>query len=223
MKYILFVIFMLAFFERSSAAGPPGIDSTKLDRRLMARLDTIYNEDQGGRFKLIQAMQRRASAEEMDRLHKAVAEMDQKNVAEISSILAQYGWPGVEKVGYKGCETIFLVIQHADVAIQEKYLPMFRAAAKKGDIPVENLAILEDRMAMKQGKDQIYGSQVININGKRLIYPIENPDNLDHRRKSLGLSSMSDYLRGLNIQWDLDAYKKDLPEIRNTVKQIDFN
>ena len=35
---------MLAFFERSSAAGPPGIDSTKLDRHLMARLDTIYNK-----------------------------------------------------------------------------------------------------------------------------------------------------------------------------------
>jgi hypothetical protein len=51
-----------------------------------------------------------------------------------------------------------MVIQHADLPMQERYLPMIRKAERDGEILSSNLAIMEDRIAMRHGEKQIYGS-----------------------------------------------------------------
>ena len=92
---------------------------------------------------------------------------------------------------------------------------MMKDAVNKGNANAGSLALLEDWIALREGRKQIYGSQIgTNITTKKqYVLPLEDPDNVDIRRKKVGLNSLSDYVKSFDIIWDLEKYKKDLPEI----------
>ena len=90
-----------------------------------------------------------------------------------------------------------------------------REAVKKGNANPGNLAYLEDRVALREGRRQIYGSQSSKnkTTNKLYISPMIDPDNVDKRRAEVGLGTMAEYAAKMNIEWNLEAYKKELPEI----------
>ena len=135
-------------------------------------------------------------------------------------ILDKYGWLGAEVIGEKGNGTLFKVIQHSNQATQEKYLPMMRESVKNGKAWSGNLALLEDRVALGQGKRQIYGSHIgfDNECNLKFLLPLEDPDNVDMRRASVGLGPLADYSNLWGIKWDKEEYKKDLPRIDEKFK-----
>jgi hypothetical protein len=115
----------------------------------------------------------------------------------------------------QGSQALFLVIQHADLPTQRKYLPMIRKAEQKGEILSSNLAILEDRINMREGNPQQYGSQAFTDkqSGKLYFYPIADLNHLEERRKRMGLVPMAEYAKLMNLEWSPEQYKKMLPEI----------
>jgi hypothetical protein len=123
---------------------------------------------------------------------------------------------GKDVVGAQANQTLFLVIQHSDLKYQQKYLPMMREAVKKGNAKASSLALLEDRVALREGRKQIYGSQTsMNTTTRKInISPMIDPDNVDKRRAEAGLGTMAEYAAKLGIVWDLETYKKELPEIQ---------
>jgi hypothetical protein len=135
---------------------------------------------------------------------------DSLNLIKVEKILNNDGWQGPQDVGMNASLALFLVIQHAGLSKQEKYLPVVQNAVKDGKTLSSNLAILEDRIATRQSKKQIYGSQgfTYKVTGARDVYPIIDPDHLDERRKAMGMPPMADYLKSMNLIWDLEAYKK---------------
>ena len=93
----------------------------------------------------------------------------------------------------------------------KKYQPVFQDAVKKGYIQMDDLVTMEDRMLMNSGKPQIYGTQAYSITkeGKNTIYiwPVDNPDSLNGRRASVGLSTIEEYLelftkKGVEVIYD---------------------
>ena len=124
-------------------------------------MDTIYQNDQKYR-KQKRELERKYGwdSEEMKSHLKKVTEKDSINLIFVKKILDEYGWLGRDIIGRQGNLTLFLVIQHSDLETQEKYLPMVREAVKKGDVYMSNYILLEDRVALRQGKRQIYGSQI---------------------------------------------------------------
>ena len=58
---------------------------------------------------------------------------DSINLIKVMKILDERGWLGKNVVGTQGNQTLFLVIQHADLEYQQKYLPMMREAVKDGN------------------------------------------------------------------------------------------
>lgn len=74
---------------------------------------------------------------------------------------------------------------------------------------------------MREGKKQIFGSQIAtnSITKKSFISPLEDPDNVDKRRAEVGLGSLADYVKKLGITWDVEAYKKELPELEKISQQ----
>ncbi len=183
------------------------------NKPLVAQLDSILIEDQIYR-KQIKNVEKEFGNEskEMITLWKTINEKDSVNLIKVKSILDTYGWLGADVVGSQGSSTLFLVIQHSDQTTQEKYLPMMREAVKNGKAQGSSLALLEDRVALGQGKKQIYGSQVGSDAETNLYYvlPLEDPDNVDKRRASVGLQPLADYLDRWQIIWDVEQYKKDL-------------
>lgn len=187
-----------------------------LNKPLVAKLDSIYTDDQKYRIQIGSVEKVFGNnSKEMRALWDTINYKDSLNLIQIKAILDTYGWLGSDVVGTQGSTTLFLVIQHSELATQEKYLPMMREAVKKGKASGGNLALLEDRVALRQGKRQTYGSQIGQDNETNLYYvlPLEDPDNVDKRRAEVGLPQLAVYVSRWNIKWDVEQYKKDLPAI----------
>jgi len=88
---------------------------------------------------------------------------------------------------------------------------MMREAVKEGRAYASSLALLEDRLALRQGKKQIYGSQIgfDKETEKYIVQDLEDPDNVDKRRAEVGLPPLADYVKNWNIVWNVAEYKKN--------------
>jgi hypothetical protein len=180
---------------------------------LIALLDSIYNEDQKYRVQSTELKEKYGwDSKEVKDLWKIINKRDSSNLAVVKAILDKYGWLGADVVGVKGNQTLFLVIQHSNLATQENYLPMMREAVKNGKAQRSSLALLEDRVALAQGKKQMYGSQIAQdpVTHAYYVRPLEDPDNVDKRRAEVGLEPIAEYVSRWNIKWDVEEYKKDL-------------
>lgn len=187
-----------------------------LDKPLVAKLDTIYREDQGLRMQIDSIMKAYGNGSpEMQAHWQKIIVADSINQIKVTEILDERGWLGADIIGGQGNLTLFLVIQHADLETQLKYLPMMREAVQKGAANAANLALLEDRTNLRQGKHQIYGSQISQFRDREGYYimPLLDPDNVDQRRAAVGLPPLQNYVSGWGITWDVEAYKKQLPEL----------
>ncbi len=188
---------------------------------IISQLFIIDKDDQDGRNNIDDIRTKYGfDSREYKQLWASTRLKDSINLIKVEAILQKYGWLGQDKIGSQGNKTIFMVIQHSNLKTQEKYLPLMREAVKNGNAKANHLALLEDRVALRQGRKQIYGSQ-ISINYKTneaYVLPLEDPDNVDKRRASVGLSSISEYVGEMGIKWDLEQYKKDLPLIEAILK-----
>jgi len=193
------------------------IDSSKFKLELLPLLDTIYKDDQSYRIELGNSVKNNSNQKILDSIRNIIKQKDESNLSKVDKIIKKHGWLGPQEVGMNGSQGIFLVIQHADLETQKKYLPLVRQAEKDGKTLSSNLAILEDRIAMREGRKQLYGSQGFKdkATGTNYIYPIVDVDQLDQRRKQMGMPPMATYAKN----WDLEAYKKKLPEIEKIVKE----
>jgi hypothetical protein len=56
---------------------------------------------------------------------------------------------------------------------------------------------------MREGKKQIYGSQLTrnNMTGKYELWPVEDEENLDKRRASVGLEPIAKYLERIGVTY----------------------
>ena len=185
------------------------------DKPLVALLDTIFQEDQKYR-RQIDGIQEKYGweSDEMKAHWEIINEKDSINLIKIKQILDERGWLGPDVIGNQGNSTLFLVIQHSDLETQENYLPMMREAVEKGNARASSLALLEDRVALGKGDKQIYGSQVgrDQETGEYYVLPLLDPDNVDQRRASVGLGTLQDYISNWGMTWDVEEYKKKLPE-----------
>lgn len=172
---------------------------SKLDRDLVELLNDVYRADQHFRNRV----------DNKSRNYKKWKTTDSLNQVQVRKILDERGWLGPEIVGHQGSAAIFLVIQHSDLQTQLKYLPMMRSAVQKGGARGRDLALLEDRVALGQGKKQIYGSQIYTNpeTGSHYVAPIENPESVNVRRAEVGLNAIEDYVKRWNIVWDVDEHR----------------
>ncbi len=181
----------------------------ELDQRYRNQIDFI--ETKYGR-----------ESKELQDLFKNMHLADSTNLIQVESIIKKYGWLGYDKIGSQANTTLFMVIQHSDPLTQEKSLSIMREAVKKGNAKAKSLALLEDRIALHQGKMQNYGSQIFwsKANNRYFILPLADPDNVDKRRAEVGLQPISEYVSVWNIKWDIEQYKKELPTILAEWKTI---
>ena len=115
----------------------------------------------------------------------------------ITNVLEKNGWMGISEVGELANQTLWLVIQHAPLNIQKKYLPLLEKSVKKGESKARYLAFLQDRILMREDKKQIYGTQSLwdKEKQKNVIWPINDYKTVNQRRKEVGLESVENYAK----------------------------
>jgi hypothetical protein len=125
------------------------------------------------------------------------SDIDAHNIRRLEEIIADCGWPGIKQFGVKASAAAFLILQHSALTYQKKYLPFVREAAAKGEMRASGLALLEDRVRLREGQKQIYGSQVTRTaEGEWEPEPIEDEENVDALRAKVGLEPIAFYLQG---------------------------
>lgn len=180
-----------------------------LDKPLVTMLDSIFQKDQKYRNQYGTVLKKYGKdSKEIKKLLKLNKESDSLNLLQITKLLDEKGWLGKNVIGGMGNATLFLVIQHSDIDTQLKYLPMMKDAAEKGNASASSLALLEDRIALRQGKRQIYGSQIHSDKEtqEKYVAPLIDPENVDKRRAEVGLGKLADYVGHWNLVWDVKKH-----------------
>lgn len=193
-----------------------------LNKPLVAQLDSIYYDDQTYRLQEQDLENKHGwDSKEVKDIWKIIKVKDSVNLIKVVAILDKFGWLGTDVIGNQGNSALFLVIQHADLKTQEKYLPMMREAVKNGKAYGRSLALLEDRIEIRNGRKQIYGSQIgMNPDTKvHYVSPLIDPDNVNKRRASVGLGTLEEYVNFWGMIWDPEQYKKDLPSLEAKQKK----
>jgi hypothetical protein len=175
------------------------VRNSKLDKPLIAVLDTIFKADQ---YLIQENKEQTLNSTELQAWNKKFNETDSVNIKKVSDILSIYGWPGEEIIGWNGNATLWVVIQHSSLGNQEKYLPIMREAVKNGKARPAQLALLEDRILVRNGQEQIYGSQAQTDSlGVYKLCPIKDEQNVNKRRFSVGLGPLQWYAKQIGIKY----------------------
>lgn len=125
--------------------------------------------------------------------------IDNKNIEFLLDLKPNDKWFSPKEIGHEAAMYAFLIMQHADAKIQQKYYPELKNSMQSGDLPKEIFALFEDRVLVSKGQKQIYGSQFHCEAGKLVPFPIEDFRNIDTLRKSMNLKqSFKEYEDQLN-------------------------
>jgi hypothetical protein len=170
-----------------------------VDERLRDALLARRDEDQRIR-QLASSGGYLGTGELPDDLLDELTRVDQDNTRWLADLLATQGWPNRTLVGEEASRAAWLLAQHADhdPVQQRTFLDAMRLAVEEGEASTADLAYLEDRVRVRAGQQQLYGTQFISIGGGPIEpHPIEDPGQLDERRAQVGLGSFAEYEAGM--------------------------
>ncbi len=130
--------------------------------------------------------------------------IDSTNAVLLASIVENCGGiPSKEQIGVTGLNTIWLLFQHGDSGFRSYYYTSVKESAERGDIEMSKLALMQDRMLVGMQFKQWYGSQVVTSG----LYPLDDPENVNERRKKMGMESIEDFLKKYNKTFDVEKEK----------------
>jgi hypothetical protein len=166
---------------------------------LRTRLERVYETDQNVRADLMPLIEKYgAESPQADSLKNVLMYTDSVNEVFMKAFLNEHGFMGKKKIGRKGTEAEWVVLQHStDLSFQQKWLPQVLERAQEGDFSKEQAAMLVDRVRVRTGQLQLYGTQMKwnSELGKWEPFEIEDPEHLAARRKLMGLEPMEEYVR----------------------------
>ena len=198
----LILILSLAYlgFAQNQSTG-------QINESLRSELLKMQEEDQKYRKQTLEIEKSILSPDEKEKrlaaLMEKQSEADKRNIKRLAEIIEMYGWPGNSLVGKDGSLTAFLIIQHADLEYQKKYFHLLKEAIGKGEANPSYAAYLEDRILMREGKKQIYGTQLDRneVTKKLELWPVEDEEHVDARRARLGLEPIAEYLKRFGLEY----------------------
>lgn len=119
----------------------------QLDVALLRRMQQMEQNDQ--RFRSTQ-----------QGVSRQQALLDRQNQQQVEALYQEYGtYMGRSLVGDQFMATMWQVIQHSNLAMMERYLPVIHGAVQEGELGVVPLKMLVDRIYAIKHNYQIFGSQ----------------------------------------------------------------
>lgn len=136
----------------------------------------------------------------------------------VGEIYKKYGFLGFDKVGEKGANDFWLLVQHFDfdVEFQEEILKKMKKEVKLKNASSYDFAMLTDRVAINKGEKQIFGTQVEYKEDMR-VYPkigLIDSVNVDKRRKEYGLEPLKEQLNShMKMMYEINKeFNPDFPK-----------
>lgn len=167
-------------------------------QNLDSLLRNVRESDQSARLAMIELT--RNDQLDIDAVLAAqtkIEEVDSTNQVIVARLLDS-GWP--QGLSEEANNAIWLVIDHAPIDYQLRYMPLIEEQVATGAISKSQYATLFDRIRMRQGEPQRYGTQTVQRrsaeqNASIYVWPIENPRKLNRLRRAMGLTPIKRYCR----------------------------
>lgn len=167
-------------------------------QNLDSLLRNVRESDQSARLAMIELT--RSDQLDIDAVLAAqtkIEEVDSTNQVIVARLLDS-GWP--QGLSEEANNAIWLVIDHAPIDYQLRYMPLIEEQVATGAISKSQYATLFDRIRMRQGSPQRYGSQTVQRrsaeqNASIYVWPVENPRKLNRLRRAMGLTPIKRYCR----------------------------
>ncbi|MBC6996247.1 hypothetical protein QWY85_19525 [Neolewinella lacunae] len=125
--------------------------------------------------------------------HPAMAALHDHNAMQLNDLMEAIGYPTAAKVGQEASEAAWLIIQHAigQPAFMRASAQRLAEAVHDEQADPISLAYLTDRIAVLEGKPQLYGTQFDwDENGALSPNPVDDATAVNQRRARLGLNSL---------------------------------
>lgn len=163
--------------------------------------------------------------EEMQELHN-------KNAQVLHDIIQIIGYPTIDKVGQEASDASWLVIQHAigQPEFMRMCVSLLEDAVNEHRADAKQLAYLTDRIAVLEGKLQLYGTQFDwDENGYLSPNPMDDRVTVNERRKIFGLNTLEEQTEIMRRQVKkekqtppiaLEKRKQDMEQWKKTVGWI---
>lgn len=135
--------------------------------------------------------------------HPRMEAVHKSNALRLACIIEQHGWPGESLVGEDGARAAWLIAQHAigNPTFMRRCLSLLKQAAAEREVPKWQVAMMEDRIRMYEGRPQVYGTQFQpDENGELVPYVIEDPSNVNDRRQAVGLNTLEERVCEMQAQ-----------------------
>ena len=178
-----------------------GLQYPEVARRLLSLVDA----DQEVRMRVREIWDREdLSHEERNALMapagQEMAAIDEAHTRELSTIIDEIGWPTKSKVGEDAAHAAWLLAQHADrdTEFQKRCLALMEAAPP-GEVSLEDVAMLTDRVRVREGRPQLYATQfTLEQEGSdtHVLYPVEDHEHVHERRARMGMMPLEEYFKG---------------------------
>jgi Family of unknown function (DUF6624) len=153
-----------------------------------------------------------------DRYDKAMEELHNRNANMLNDIIDQIGYPTLDKVGKEASEAAWLVIQHSigQPVFMKRCRDLLEHAVKDDKANPADLAYLTDRIAVFEGKPQLYGTQFDwDEHGELSPNIYDDLTRVNERRMAIGFHSLEDQTAMIRkrVESENQAPPKD-PEMR---------
>lgn len=158
-------------------------------KEIVEKIIELQNADLALRDKLIQ------SGQLSDGYNEEMKELHNRNAIILNEIIDQIGYPAIAKVGKAASEAAWLVIQHAigQPGFMKKCVKLLEVVVSENKAHAKNLAYLTDRVAVLEGKPQLYGTQFDwDKNGELSPELFDDLIKVNQRRRSIGLNSLEE-------------------------------
>ena len=124
---------------------------------------------------------------------KQVEAVDRRLSDSVSALLDKFGFPGRSVAGGLGTSALFTLAQHS-ASLQERVLSLAKQAPP-GEAPPHLLATLEDRILVRQGKPQRFGTEFLfGPDGRLRLARVDDIRGMVARRREAGLPPMELYV-----------------------------
>jgi hypothetical protein len=141
-------------------------------------------------------------------LQSVASEIDNLHTQTLKEIVSLHGWPTKKQVGIQGIQAAFILLKYShDLVFQQDMLPLvIQSYLDKEGIAGKDVAEFTDKVSIKLGKKQVFGTQAEFIDGKVIFAAIENPSSVDPLRAQMGMSSLAEYKTTLALLYGLQKH-----------------
>jgi hypothetical protein len=180
--------------ERPAALDPEPLDLPEpaelaADALAAARIATIQSE-----------LRERRDLDQAVRTDPARADegeaVDADNTRRLIELVQEVGAIDVARFGHDAAGSAFLIVQHSGrLPLMLAALPRIERDVKDHDLDPQNFALLFDRLQVRMGRKQRYGSQIgADESGRMIVLALEDRERVEEIRAAIGLFPLARYL-----------------------------